>query len=65
MIMKAYLTTDDLAERYGVSAATIRDWRLRGNGPVATKLNGAVRFAAEDVLAWEKANRETEAAAAV
>lgn len=53
-----FLTVDQLAARYQVSAQTIRDWRLDGKGPVATKLGGSVRYALADVIAWEREQRE-------
>jgi hypothetical protein len=53
-----FLSNEALADRYEVPVNTVRDWRRRGTGPVATKVGGLVRYALADVLAWEKANRE-------
>jgi DNA-binding transcriptional MerR regulator len=62
---KKYLSNEDLAARYDVPVPTVRDWRRRGLGPVATKLGGLVRYAFEDVLAWEQDCREDNRAARV
>jgi predicted DNA-binding transcriptional regulator AlpA len=57
---RPFLTTVELASRYGVSLMTIRDWRKKGTGPVATKLGGLVRYALADVLAWERSRRDDQ-----
>ena len=58
---RPFLSIEDLAQRYGVSVGTVRDWRYRGVGPVVTKVGAAIRFALTDVLAWERQNREVSA----
>jgi predicted DNA-binding transcriptional regulator AlpA len=58
---RPFLTVEQLAERYGVSVAAVRDWRRYGTGPVVTKVGGLVRFALDDVLAWEQSRREASA----
>jgi DNA-binding transcriptional MerR regulator len=60
--MKPFLSIEELAERYGLSVNTIRSWRQLGTGPVATKIGGALRYAMDDVLTWEKENRDEESA---
>lgn len=55
---KKYWSTEELAERFGVSVNTVRDWRRRGVGPVACKLGGLVRYRADDVDRWEQESRE-------
>lgn len=57
----AFLSNEDLAERYRTTVGTVRDWRQRGIGPIATKINGLVRYALADVLRWEQERRESEA----
>lgn len=55
---ESYLTNEDLAARYKVGLGTVREWRARGTGPAVTKLGGLVRYAIEDVFAWETSRRE-------
>ena len=38
------LTTDETARVLGLSPKTLRNWRLRGEGPTAVKLGSAVRY---------------------
>ncbi len=40
------------AELLGVSVATVRRWRLTGQGPKYRKFGGAVRYFAEDIDAF-------------
>jgi predicted DNA-binding transcriptional regulator AlpA len=48
----------DLLNEYGVakivglSVATIRRWRLLGQGPKYIKLNSSVRYRPEDLVHW-------------
>lgn len=49
-----YYTIDDLAERYQVPVATVRYWRIRGEGPRAVKIGRFVRYPVAEVLAWER-----------
>jgi len=59
-----FLTTDQLAERYEKSAATIRKWRVVGYGPPFYELprteaeygTPRVRYQLHDLLSWEEAN---------
>jgi uncharacterized protein YjcR len=56
-----FLSNEDLASRYGVSLATVRDWRRHRTGPIATKVGALVRYALADVIDWERQNREASA----
>ena len=59
-----FLTTPQLAKRYGKNEKTIRRWRYKGYGPEYYKLpifavsygNARVRYDLHKVLAWEEAN---------
>jgi len=53
-----YLTADQLAGRVGVSLATVRKWRTRGQGPAAYKFCGVLRYKLDDVEKWEESCRE-------
>jgi hypothetical protein len=72
MIDKAFLSTEDLCERYGVCKATIKRWRTltrRGEptGPIwyevprtaSTIGQPFVRYELHQVLAWEETNSIT------
>ena len=62
-----FLTSDQLAERYGLSPATIADWRRKDRGPkyytvphVALSMGSAkVRYELTEILEWEQANNIT------
>ena len=62
----ALLTDADLAERWGVSPRTIKKWRAAGKTPthIAIGHKGGfgqgVRYALEDVLAFEQAKKNGE-----
>lgn len=53
-----YLSTAELAARWGVSTSTLRNWRQSGQGPAFFKpagaRNSAVRYRLVDILAYEK-----------
>jgi len=42
----------ELARYYGVSIATVRKWRLRGQGPKWIKLGALVRYRVDDAQAY-------------
>ena len=50
-----YLSTPQVADRYGLSPRTVEEWRTTGFGPRYTKfgLRGAVRYTLADLEAWE------------
>lgn len=45
-------TDVETAKLLGMSTATIRRWRLTGQGPKYRKLGGSVRYFAEDIEAF-------------
>lgn len=49
------LTTQEAAERLGLSASTLAKLRLSGEGPRYRKLTRAVRYAEADLQAWSDA----------
>ncbi|MCA8882120.1 MAG: helix-turn-helix domain-containing protein [Rhodobacteraceae bacterium] len=53
----AYLTPRELAEHWRVSVRSLERWRAEGYGPRWVWIGGSVRYAAEDVRAWEQARR--------
>ena len=50
-----HLTKAELAERWQVNERTLDRWREAGTGPAWMKLNGSIRYRAEDVDAFERA----------
>lgn len=57
-----YFTPDQVAERYQVSEATLKEWRYKGTGPAYVRLGRHVRYPAKDIEEWER-QREQESAA--
>lgn len=48
-----HLNQRQLADRWGVSEATLERWRSEGIGPVFLKLQGRVLYRVEDVESYE------------
>lgn len=48
-----HLNQRQLAERWGVSEASLERWRTEGIGPVFLKLQGRIAYRLEDVEAFE------------
>jgi hypothetical protein len=48
-----YLMTEgQTAELTNVAVKTLRNWRVRGDGPKFAKLGALVRYRRRDVVAW-------------
>lgn len=56
--LEPLMSIDTLAEIIGVPIKTIKDWRLRGEGPAAYKIGNHLRYAPSDVRAWLQRCRE-------
>jgi len=50
--LEELLTEHDVARITGLSVASVRRWRLFGQGPTYLKLGAAVRYKPEDISAW-------------
>lgn len=50
-----WLTPDDLARMWQVSAGTIANWRTNKKGPEFVRIGGLVRYRPEAVQAWLEA----------
>jgi len=48
-----HLNQRQLAERWGVSEATLERWRSEGIGPIFLKLHGRVLYRVEDIESYE------------
>jgi len=59
---RAYLTTNEVAKRYGLKPRTVKGWRKRKTGPTWYMMSALgrptntplVRYPMEDLLIWEK-----------
>ena len=50
---KTYLNSEQAAEYLGISTATLKNWRKRGDGPPFIKVNARViRYLRCDLDAW-------------
>jgi hypothetical protein len=58
----AFLTTEALAERWGLSVGSLANMRVRGTGPTYFKIGASVRYSLGDIEQYEAAGR-TEAVA--
>lgn len=54
-LQDALLNEHDIAHITGLSVATVRRWRLLGQGPRFLKLNSAVRYRPADLVGWLEA----------
>lgn len=61
-----WLTAEDLAERFQVSVAAIRDWRVKHYGPPGVKFGsgkgGTVRYRLSEVERFERDTERAQAA---
>lgn len=48
-----FLSTNDLAKRWGLRSGTLSRWRQYGTGPTFLKFGKAVRYRLEDVIEYE------------
>ena len=54
---KLFLTAKELATRWNVTTATLRQWRWHNKGPKYFKMSGRAAYRLEDIEAFE-ASRE-------
>mgnify|MGYP001562528755 FL=1 len=50
------LTTEQLAERWGISPQTLENWRSSKKGPDYVKMGGVIVYRLEDVRRYEVDN---------
>jgi predicted DNA-binding transcriptional regulator AlpA len=56
-ILKQTLNERETAAIIGASPKTLRNWRVKGNGPRFIKTGSKlVRYRLSDILAWQEAN---------
>lgn len=54
-----YLTTEDLAERWHMTAHTLGQWRWQGHGPRFVKFGKRILYHQEEVESFEAETTET------
>jgi predicted DNA-binding transcriptional regulator AlpA len=62
--MEPVLTTEQLAQRYGITPNAVAQRRQRRQGPRGFRSGRRVLYHESEVLAWEKAHRDEEMPAA-
>jgi excisionase family DNA binding protein len=53
-----YLRFDEAAQYLNIPVRTLKDWRLKRQGPPARKFGKSVRFEIGDLDAWADSQRE-------
>lgn len=53
-IERLWMSNEEVAERYGVSIATVRKWRHEGTGPAGVKFGRHVRYSVAELERWER-----------
>ena len=51
---RQWFSNEGVAERYGVSVATVRKWRHEGTGPVGVRFGRHVRYSVAELERWER-----------
>ena len=51
-VLETLLSDHDIARITGFEVQTVRQWRLRGQGPRYLRISNLVRYRPEDVKAW-------------
>lgn len=49
-----FFTETEVSERTQISLATLRRWRIQSKGPKFHKFGSLVRYAEEDLTAWQE-----------
>jgi len=53
LVKRFFLNENQVAQRLGVSIATVRRWRAQKSGPRFRRIGGAsIRYASEDLKHW-------------
>lgn len=57
--MDELIDEGELSLRLGVAPATLKVWRVRGQGPKYVKVGERVRYSVGDVQAWVESRKVT------
>ena len=60
-VNERFLNSKDLAERYGISPQSIRQFAREGKLPPPLKIGGVQRWSEADILAFEEKRKEKQA----
>jgi predicted site-specific integrase-resolvase len=55
--MSRLLTTEEVAQRLGIDAATLVQWRWNRRGPAFIRQGGAIRYPEAAVARWQRDER--------
>ncbi|WP_200956709.1 helix-turn-helix transcriptional regulator [Tsuneonella troitsensis] len=55
-----FLTTEEAAARWSMSARTLEGWRDKGIGPIYHKIGSRVRYHVDDIERFEKLWRSSD-----
>jgi predicted DNA-binding transcriptional regulator AlpA len=58
---REWLSTEQLAEEFGIPAETWKRWRRTGDGPTPHRFGRHIRYHRRDVTAWVQEHRVTAA----
>lgn len=59
MSVTKLMTSDEVAERWGIKPETLKAWRHYGKGPKFVKIGRSVRYKLSDIEAFEKSHKRT------
>ncbi|MEM9066587.1 MAG: helix-turn-helix domain-containing protein [Planctomycetota bacterium] len=51
---RAYLSTDQLAERWGIARQSLANWRAARSGPSFVRIGRAIRYSIVEVERYER-----------
>jgi excisionase family DNA binding protein len=57
---RVWLTSEDVAKRYGVPLGTVRKWRHAGTGPAGVVFGRHVRYSVTELERWERSLAEAQ-----
>ncbi len=57
--MSQYIDEVAVSKKIGIAIKTLRNWRVRGQGPVFYKAGRSVKYDEDEVDAWMRSQRVT------
>jgi len=57
---KEYLTSKELAKRWGYERQTLANWRSQGKGPRFIRIYGRILYAMKDIIQFESARSSNQ-----
>jgi DNA-binding transcriptional MerR regulator len=59
----AYLTTEEVADRYRTSTSTVHAWHYKRTGPPSVRIGKRRLYRLADLVAWEESRADDRPAA--